>query len=412
MKPRVAWVAALLALAVGGPSAQARRPLRWSVDLLTGAGATDNVFESESDRRSGLFADLRLQLELGRRSPGFRWEVGLDLDRRWFPDRSLKRGDESDGELSARWQWDLHRDRARPMRVRLKTSASAHRTQLTSRFATGDELIGTGGTSLLHRYDADQLRVDWDVTFGQGRDLSWAIGGTLRRRDYRQDYSDEPAIDSLDHGEMSVDASVEWKVSSRVEWGGRVELGRRGYRERFVRDLSGKIVPGLATRYRDLGLTTDLRFRVSERVRGWFLIGHESRSEGHAGYDDRQRDRALLRWYYEPADRLKLRWTAEAERSTWPRAHVGYDPAKSLRRTWVRRLSFDLELELGRRWSLSAALEAERQDSRSPGYSFDRNVVSVGMTHRWGGGSGGKKARRPERRRSAAPPAASRVTGS
>jgi hypothetical protein len=378
-------LAAALLQPAAGARAGSRAPLTWRLDVTTGAGWTSNAYEVERDARDGLFVPLELELELGRRvRRDFRWNVELDLERPSFLDAELRQAEETEASVAGRWRWTVRRGSHAPARIELKAAASADRSRLTSRFDPGEELV-SHDHDLSHRYDANQLRVDLDVSWRPRGRWRWGVEAMARRRDYVEDYEDEPAVDSLDFTEAEVSGWAEWRPIRSFELKTELGVGRRAYDERFVRNAAGSVDPKSATRYAFTTAGLDLRWRASERWRTWMSVSRESRADGRSGWDDRRRDRALVRWYFEPTDGVELRLTGRWDRKRYPWSHVGNDLDRPLRRVDARATDLAVELELAPSWTLEAGIGIESEDSRTPGYSFEQGTCAVSVTRRFEG---------------------------
>ncbi|HKK70906.1 MAG TPA: hypothetical protein VKA86_06795 [Candidatus Krumholzibacteria bacterium] len=353
----------------------------WSTELeLAAVGYDDNAYltpRDETGRTEEFQWPLRLELDWSPvETPSFELEFDYDLESHRYADEIL---DETQHRVSLRQTWD---DRELPLlgpsRLRLE-QRYRHRDKTffgrgdDEEFETSSDVILDARVALGNRFDWNEGRLLADLRSRPGRRWTLEAEVFALRRDYTDDFEQEPDIYALDQWRYGGELAVARALGG--DWSVVADAGFQAwnYDEKFARDRIGTFTPETTTLYHriPLGLELELdpRRGLHVEVGGGALITRDRR----ASYWDR------TTWIGEVdtewvADRWSVGGRLRRSVTTYDNATIGNDVGAPLR----EKDSWRGELELEWEWSRSVAsiVRYETEDLRNdlPTFAYRRNL--------------------------------------
>lgn len=250
-------------------------------------------------------------------------------------------------------------------------------------FETASDAIVGQRRSLADRFDWVEGRLRAEVRVEPTRDWTLDLQGTVLRRDYVEDFDDEPDIWSLDQWRSGLEFAAEREL--RDDWAVEFETGFEAwnYDEKFSRDPTGALVRDLPTRLH--------RWPLS------LAVGHDP-SDGLAveatlaalWTDDRRQDywsRVTWSATFEAAwdaDRWSIESRVRASVTDYENATVDLDDPTTPIRT---KDSLRFGVEGTYRWTeaIDTVLRYDHEslDNDNRRFAYDRDTVEAVLRFTW-----------------------------
>lgn len=246
-------------------------------------------------------------------------------------------------------------------------------------FETGSDAVPGATVPLGDRFDWREVHLGADLRLSPARRWTADLGAFWLRRDYTEDYPDEPDIYALDQDRLGIDLAV------RRELGGPWDVGLVGavqwwnYDEKFARDAQGVEQPAQTTRYRRVPLTVEVRRHVRHGLRADLAVGALITSDRYQGYWDRQTLIVLgkLEW------RARGPWSASVRArhssTEYDASTVGNDVGGVLREKSSLRLAVQGDYRIDDRMEVVAVWRWTDLENNSSTFAYTRGTLEAGV---------------------------------
>ncbi len=362
----------------------------WSFDAaLGGAGYTSNVYLAPKNGVAASGAgfwpaevDLRYR---NRESLPFRFTADYSFDGRFYNDPIL---DERRHSVQLEQEWDF--GRALGMRNVQFTLSERMKTKDDTFFGRGatDEFETSGLNGRVpfgNRFDYTEWTGEGALAFRTAENFEVTTTFRARRRDYDNDYSDDPTIYSLDQNRFEIGTRLAWELSKSTTLSLDASMEAQNYDEKFSRDLQGVNVVTEPTRLRRWPIEVGLRYRPRLGFQARASLGLLVTQDLYQGYWDRTSSiyRAELGWKFTRRNRINA-WVRGSSTS-YDSARVGYLLTNSLgvtnpiRDKSSLRLGIEGEYGLYRNADLVLSYSYENLDNNSPLFAYQRSEVLGGI---------------------------------
>jgi hypothetical protein len=363
--------------------------MKWDLETgFVGAGVNTNAYLAPSDSNSAEAALF--------------WPAAVDAGIRFDPQGRLDLGfDYSfDGTFHRDEILNVYRHRLEAwQRWRRLSLGALHdldlqleqtfRTKNRTYFGRGysEEIETASGnppaqeSPLADRFDWREGSLVADLDFGPYTGLSSDLRAGFVRRDYVDDYEQDPNTYSLDQNRWVGRWRVRWR--SENDFWVRLALGLedRRYDEKYAREADGTENPGVQTHLMYWPIDLEFGRRPRSGLRWDARLGAERIVDRYEGYWDRTywRADANLAWVFPSGHSVG----AQVRRSitNYDRSRVGNTTAGPIREKDMWVVGIEATALLTPHWQLVAWSEVKDRNNNSPMFDYTTWVSMAGLTY-------------------------------
>lgn len=370
-------------------SASGPTEVDWEVEAgVLGAGLDTNAYLAPSDSNSAETAFFWPALiDAGVRiDPAGRLDLGFDysFDGTFHSDTILNEYRHR-AEAWQRWR-HLSVGAARDFELQLQ---QVFRTKNRTYFGRGysEEIETAAGNPPAHdspladRFDWREGQLVAAVEFGPRTGWSSDVEAGYVRRDYVEDYENDPTTYSLDQDRWVGRWRVRWRNEEDLWVRVGLAVEDRFYDEKFAREADGTENPQQQTHITYWPFEVEFGRRPPEGLRWHLTLGRERIVDRYAGYWDRT-DWAFtgdLDWVTESGHRVGARLRRSV--TDYDRSRVGNTQAGPVREKDLWILGVKGLYRLDRHWRIEAWTEFKDRNNNSPTFDYTTWVSMAGLVY-------------------------------